>query len=143
MAAATGIVLVGAGTAYAYWTTTGSGTGTAKAGTSVPVTVTQDSTVNGLYPDGPAVPIDFTVNNPSPGAQFITSVSIAVTGTSSPTCTAANFDVDQPTITPANLASGATAFTGASTGAAIHMIDTGANQDACKSVTVNLSYSVN
>ena len=142
VAAATGVVLVGAGTAYAYWTTTGSGTGSASAGTSVPVTVAQDSTIAGLYPDGPDVPIDFTITNPSAGSQFISSVTIAVTGTSSASCTAANFDVSQPTITAGNIAAGATSYSGATTGAAIHMIDTGVNQDACKSVTVNLSYSV-
>jgi hypothetical protein len=136
------VLLAGAGAAIAYWTTTGSGTGTATAGTGVPVTVTQDSTITGLFPGGPNVAIDFTINNPAPGPQFVTAVAIAVTGTSNGGCTAADFQVTQPTITAANIPIGATSYLGASTGAAIRMIDTGVNQNACKGVTVNLSYTV-
>ena len=57
-----------------------------------------------------------------------------------PGCTAANFAVAQPTIAPANLAVGPTAYVG--TGASVRMIDTGVNQDTCKNVSVTVHYAV-
>lgn len=142
IAIATAAVLVGGGVAVAYWTTTGTGTGSGTTGTGSPVTVTQNSTVTGLYPGGPSQAIDFTINNPSAGQQYVTSVAIAVTGTSNVGCTAADFQVTQPTITAGEIPSGGTAYAGATTGAAIQMIDRATNQNACKGATVNLSYTV-
>jgi hypothetical protein len=140
IAIATAAVLVGGGVAVAYWTTTGTGTGTVGAGSGSTVTVTQNSTISGLYPGGPSQAIDFTINNPGPGQQYVTAVAIAVTGTSNPSCTSADFQVTQPTITAGEIPTGGTAYT--STGAAIQMIDRAANQNACKGATVNLSYTV-
>lgn len=142
IAIATAAVLVGGGVAVAYWTTSGTGTGTATAGTGSTVTVTQNSTVTGLYPGGPSQAIDFTINNPGPGQQYVTAVALAVTGTSNGSCTSADFQVTQPTITAGEIPTGGTAYLGATTGAGIKMLDRGANQNACKGVTVNLSYTV-
>ena len=142
VALATAAVFVGGGVAVAYWTTTGSGTGSVATGTSATVSVTQDSTITGLYPGGPAQDLDFTITNPNPGAQYISAVAVAVTGTSNAGCTSADFQVTQPTITAGNIAAGATAYTGASTGASIALKNTVLNQNPCKGVTVNLSYTV-
>ena len=129
---------LGGGVAYAYWTTSGSGDGDAVTGTDTGVTVTQDTTVTGLYPGGPAVPLDFTITNPGPSAQFVTNVVLSVVGV--PGCAAGNFAVAQPTITPANLAVGGTPYV--ASGASVRMIDTGVNQDTCKNVTVTVHYAV-
>jgi hypothetical protein len=68
-------------------------------------------------------------------------VAIAITSVSNPACTAANFVVVQPTLSPADLPVGATSFDGATTGAAIRMIDSGVNQNVCQGVTVNLGFT--
>jgi len=131
-------VALGGGVAFAYWTTTGSGDGTAATATDTGVTVTQDTVVTGLFPGGPAVPLDFTIDNPGPSAQFVTNVVLSVVGV--PGCAANNFAVVQPTITGANLPVGPTAYVGS--GASVKMVDTGVNQDLCKNVSVTVHYAV-
>ena len=139
------VLLLGGGVAFAYWTTTGTGTGTAGVGTDTHVTVTQNSTISGLVPGGPAVDVDFQVDNPGAGPETINGVSIAVTVTSSPgTCTPADFAVTQPNISgPVVIAGGGTAtFAGATTGADVSMVNSGSNQNGCKNATLQLTYTV-
>src|SRR5258707_15238922 len=70
------LVAIGASVgAYAYFTTTGSGSGTATVGTSSAVTL-YGTTVNTLYP-GTATEVDFTLDNPSPGHQYVTTIHLA------------------------------------------------------------------
>ena len=154
VAAIVALSLAGAGAAYAYWTTTGAGTGAGTAGTNTALTVTQNSTHAGLVPGGAAQPVDFTVNNPAASDVSITNVTISVSSTSNVGCTAADFAIVQPSKPAAG--AGAVLITGvssesftsgaggeqASTGATLRMINTASNQDACKSVTVNLAYAV-
>lgn len=73
LAVACGLV-VSTGIAYAYFTTTGSGTGTASTGESSELTLhgTADDT---LYP-GTNSPVHFTVDNDSPGHQYITTIKL-------------------------------------------------------------------
>lgn len=136
-----------AGTAFAYWSTTGSGTGTSATGTSQAVTVTQLGTVTGMAPGGADVPVNFRINNPQTTAQRIASVTVAV-GTitknsdNSPAsgCTSADFAITQPTAINADIpGSGGTDFS--PSGAAIHMINSSSNQDGCKDVKVNLTFT--
>jgi hypothetical protein len=138
-----------AGTAFAYWTTNGSGSATSSSGTTQAVTVTQTGTLpSGMAPGGPDQGISFKITNPKATAQYITSVTIAVgaitkisDGSTATGCTSADFAVTQPSAINANLASGDTAYPAASTGAAIHMQETGQNQDACKNVNVGLTFT--
>lgn len=143
------VALVGGGLAIAYWTTTGSGTGTGAVGTDTPVTVTQDSTVAGLVPGGPADALDFTVDNNAAGPQTINDVDVAITGVSNAGCTAADFTVTQPNLGGAvELPVGNTEFTSglggdvANTGAQVAMINSASNQDACKGATLTFTYTV-
>jgi hypothetical protein len=144
------VVLVGGGLAIAYWTTTGSGTGAGTVGTDTPVTVTQDSTVADLVPGGPADPLNFTIENDSDGPQRISSVSISITDVTAPgSCSAADFDVDQPnTGSFVDLPVGDTTFTSgsggnvANTGAQVSMINSVSNQNGCKGATLEFTYTV-
>lgn len=148
-----GGLLLAAGIAFAYWSTLGSGTGTAGVGTDEGVSVTQDSTITGLAPGGAAQAINFTVTNDSASTPVdIKSVVIGF-GSFAAGCSAADFTLVQPTKpsvgTPLSIApSGSLAFTSdgsgstGGTGASIAMNNTGSNQDACKSTTVNLTYNV-
>lgn len=132
-------VFVGGGIAVAYWTTTGSGTGTAATGDSSNVTITKTNAITGLYPGGPAQDIDLNINNSNASAQYVGVVTVTVDDTTDAGCTDADFIVTNGTIN-ANVPSGATnAYPG--TGASIAMDETGVNQDDCKDVTVNLSFS--
>jgi hypothetical protein len=137
-----------AGTAFAYWSTTGSGTGTSITGTGATVTVTQTGTTpTGLSPGGTSQPIAFKITNGKTTPQYIASVTIAVgtiiknsDGVTAATgCTAGDFAVTQPGAINTNLPAGDTAFN--STSAAIRMLESGSNQDGCKDVTVNLTYT--
>lgn len=147
-----GIVLSG-GIALAFWSTLGSGNGSASVSTDAGVTVTQDGSVSGLVPGGPAKPIDFTVTNDSAtAATQIRTVSIG-TGSFPAGCSSADFTVTQPSKpsvgTPLSVpAGGSLSFTSAGsgatggTGAAIAMVNSSSNQDACKLATFTLTFSV-
>jgi hypothetical protein len=141
-----GVLLVLAASAIAYWSTIGSGSGSATTGTSSAVTVTQTNTVTGLYPGGPAQDLEFKVTNPSSGNQYVATVTAAITsitkaGVPASGCTAADFTLTQaPTAVAQDLPSGDTAFTGTKT-PKLQMKNTASNQDACKGVTVNLTFS--
>lgn len=144
------VVLVGGGLAIAYWTTTGTGTGAGSVGTSTAVTVTQDSTVAGLVPGGPADVLDFTIDNPGDGPQTINSVVVSISDVTAPgTCTAGDFDIDQPSLGGAvELAVGDNTFTSGTggdfenTGAQVSMINSASNQDGCKGATLEFTYTV-
>lgn len=130
-----GAVALTAGAAFAYWTSTGSGTGSATTDSSTAWAVTIDSTnLQDLSPGGPTETINFHVKNNNSGVQSLASTTASVTGTSNAGCTATDFAVGTTSITYGSVASGAT-VNGTFT---LQMIDTGANQDACKGVTVNL-----
>lgn len=150
------VALVGGGLAIAYWTTTGTGTGSGAVGTSTPVTVTQDSTVSGLVPGGPADDLDFTINNPGAGPQTINSVTVSVSnvtkavGAPPGACTAADFAITQPDLGGAvELSTGNNAFTAgngsggpADTGASVSMINSATDQNGCKGATLEFTYTV-
>ncbi|MEO7979414.1 MAG: hypothetical protein ABI807_00700 [Sporichthyaceae bacterium] len=147
-------VLLGGGIAAAFWSTSGSGGGSADVGSDAGVTVAQANTVAGLVPGGTAQPIDFTVTNSSATAPVqIRTVVIGFGSTFTPGCSAADFVLTQPAKpsvgTPLSIAaSGSLAFTSGGagalggTGAAIAMLNTSLNQDACKLATVPLTFTV-
>ena len=147
------------GTAYAYWTTGGSGTAYGKTGTSQSLTITELDTVpnpapTGMTPGGPDQYIYYSITNPLSTAQWVASITITITsvtytltenghtaGNTATTCAAADFAVTSPTWTAQDVAPGTTNYTTTGTAGKIHMIDAAYNQDDCKDVTVNLSFS--
>jgi hypothetical protein len=135
-----------AGTAFAYWSTSGAGTGTSATGTGTAVTVTQIGTPpSGMVPGAADQPVAFRINNPQTTNQYIASVRVDVAsvtnggGTVVAGCTSADFAVTQPTAINADLSNGDHDYN--PSGALIHMINANRNQDACKGVTVNLSFT--
>lgn len=149
--AAAVIIAGGAGVAFAYWTNSGSGSGSADTGTNSAITVNQtnDALSGGLVPGGSAQQLsgDFTNGNSSPVYVHQVTVSIRPgfseqADTDKPACMATDFDLVQPDVTDAEVASGAN--TGSWDGASISLRDeTAFNQDNCKNVTVPLDYSSN
>jgi hypothetical protein len=135
--------------AYAYWTSTGSGTGSATVGTDTPWEVTTAAATGGpLTPDGPAQSIDYTVTNNSTGTQRLANVAISVANANGSawdgpgTCSAADFEVNGAAAGTAyddtSLAGDFAAAADDTAPITIQMIDTGANQNDCRGVTVPL-----
>jgi hypothetical protein len=128
--------------AFAYWTGTGSGEGTATAGETATLEINQTSVITGLGPGVAPQSLNgtFTASEPVRVGQ----VTATVTGTEldgDPVagCTAADFTIVQPTATNAVVATSGTTWGGGS----IAFNSTAANQDACKGVTVLISYTSN
>jgi len=138
--AAVTVVAIAAIGAYAYWTQGGSGTGSAATDTTTPVTVNQTSTITGLYPGGSAQPLSGDFDNPNASPVKVGSVTAIVLDTTNPGCTSADFTIGGTAAVDAVIPSGN--GVGSWSGLTIQMDDTGVNQNACKNVTVHLSYSV-
>ena len=156
-------VLALAGGAYAYFSAQGNGTGSASVGKSSPFTVGETGTPTGgpLYPDaaigtGNIHTDNYTVTNPSSGNEnlnkVVISIATATGGTWSsqadpnePACTAGDFSVGGQAVghawTDASLAQDFAAGASHSGTVTVQMIDDGANQDNCQSVTVPLYFS--
>src|SRR5262249_48995189 len=161
--AAVAAVSVGAFGAYAWFSTSGDGTGSALVGTSSPFVVTTSPAIPVLGPLAPAAVgdanaplavVDYQVANSQEGNQFLHTVTIKVDpsfdipGTDgNPHCTAADFSLNF-SLTPGNtvtdtynhnLLSESDAPANAVSGqVVIQMVESDANQDACKGATVPL-----
>ncbi len=137
------VVAVVAG-AIAYFTDTGSGTGQANVGTSTAWGVTFQATTGTMYPGSGTSTVNYTVTNNGSGNQFLNGTTAAVvndgsgnveqSGTPVPGClvawfSAANNSPAAATIAPAGTTTGSTDVT---------MIESGTNQNACKSVTPDI-----
>jgi copper(I)-binding protein len=132
------------GVAYAYWTANGSGTGTGTTAAGVTNLTATSAALNPMYPGDSAQPIVITVHNPSTQTVYVTSVSASVSGTSNVGCTAGDFTVvgSPEAVGQEIAASGNLTLTSPLVPPTIQFHDTGVNQDACKGVTVNLSFSI-
>jgi hypothetical protein len=132
-----------ASAAFAYFTTTGTGPGSATAGSSTVLTIVQTNAITGLTPGGPAQPVAFTINNPSPnGDQTLGVVSATVTSvtpTGANVCTTANFTTTAAGAVVGEILNGGTFTSTGATEPTVQMVETGANQDGCEGATVNLT----
>lgn len=143
--------------AYAYFTSSGHGTGSATVGTDSAWVVSQSGAPAGgpLYPDatigtGNIETATYTVNNPSPGHQYLAQVDISVANAngsawSSGSCNASDFSVGgapvgttyTDTDSAGNFAPGETQTDSVT----VQMIDNGSDQNDCRGLTVPLYYS--
>lgn len=136
-------VAVTATTAFAYWTSSGRGSGSATAGDAPTVSLVGDKPT-GMFPGGPAKPLNIKVTNPGPGNAYIASVSVSIGSITnaegedaSSACAADNFTLVQPEWTARDLTMGEHDAPGAS----IAMVnDPNHSQDGCKNVIVGLLY---
>jgi hypothetical protein len=151
------VVALGGGAAYAYWSSTGTGQGgAATAADQKPVDIsTAGASITDLTPGGPAKALNLTLKNGANGTASLRTVTVKLdsvskdgtTITDPNVCSPADFTVTQPV--PAKDAAGnalpwvvPAKSTLAATGATIAMNDDPArNQDGCKAVGLNLSYS--
>jgi hypothetical protein len=145
MAIAAGVVAVAvAGTAYAFWSSGGAGTGSASVTNpgAQSVSISQTGSINNLSPGGPAQTVAGTVANSNGNAVRVGTITATVSGTSDAGCPASEFSLPQATATVNQTLPGGTGSANWS-GISVQLNETGANQDDCKGVTVNLSFSSN
>jgi hypothetical protein len=148
LAAGLAVTVFSGGAAYAYWTAAGTGSGKAAAASgTTALTVNQTTVVTPMYPGDSPQTLSGTFGNANTGLVYVTSVTVSIASVKNATgadivgCTAADYALTGPTMTVAKeVAPGNPS--GAWTGATIQFKNTGANQDACKSATVNLAYAV-
>jgi hypothetical protein len=148
----TGVIALSSAVAgYAYWTSTGTDSGAAAVGTTSPWQV-DVSTATGLplYPGGNVQAVQYTVTNSGGVDQRLNSVTVSVANPdSSPwaagSCSAADFSVNGAAAGSPYVAAGLADLYGpggSQTGTVyVSMVDTGANQNDCKGVTVPLYFA--
>jgi hypothetical protein len=148
VAAMTGVLVLGGGTAYAYWTATGSGTGSASTQASVStLTVNQVSTVTNMGPGDSPQTLSGTFNNSNPGPAYVGTVTASVAsvtkavGAVAGTCDATDYTLANAAMT-VNTQVPAGTSQGSWTGATLKFNNKATNQDACKGATVNLAYTI-
>ena len=105
--------------------------------------------VPGLYPGGPAQPIDFAITNPGSASVYVGHVAIAATGLSGTgnngaieACDTSMYPISPgaPGVFVNQMVQPGTSFYSPS-GASISMHDDGNNQDNCQGATVNLGFT--
>ncbi len=144
-----GMTLAGTGVAFAYWTAQGTGTGEATTGTNAAFLISSTTSGDPLSPNGPVQTVAFTVTNPASGVQQLSNVFVRIAEDGGDTwdavdgCSDADYTVEI-TSTPTDLGPVSINPGSSVTGtASIQMIDTGDNQDACKSAIVPLWFETN
>ena len=137
-----GLVLGLAGGAFAFWTQGGSGTGSATTGTTATITVNETTSATDLYPGGPAQALAGNFDNPNAGTTHIGAVTAAVDNAHLPSgCVAADFTVNNAGTTNSGTLAQGTGV-GSWSGITIKMNETGVNQDACKTASIPLTYTL-
>ena len=140
------VTVISAGAAHAYWSAAGSGTGTGTTEASTDsVRVVQTTTLTAMYPGDAAQTLSGTFTNPNDGPVHVNSVAVSVASVTKDDVTATGCTSEDFTLALNPMTTGWDAAVDDSatwTGATIKFNNTGANQDACKGVTVNLGYAV-
>jgi hypothetical protein len=132
------IALTSGGVALAYWTSSGAGAGTAATGTTADVTVNQTTSTTNLYPGG-HVALTGNFDNTNTGSVKVGTVTATV-GTLPTGCVAADFTISGSGVVNAEIPAGT--GVGAWSGITLTMNDTSSNQDACKTQSIPVTYSV-
>lgn len=137
------LTVLGIGIAYAFWTSTGTGTGEATTGQSVALTISSDEAVGTISPGGAGQTVEFTVTNPGPGVQSLSSVTVTMADAQGEAWLppeGCSIDDYTASITTAPTY-GVLQVDGTATGTAtVTLANTGVNQDACQGATVPLRF---
>ena len=134
------MLLIVAGAAIAYFTSTGSGTGTATVGNSSAVTL-HATTASTLYP-GTSSTVNFTVDNPSPGAERVGTLHLASVTTDGAHSACSMSDFTMPDVTANQTFPNGNGQAVTATGT-LTMANTGVSQDACQGAPLTLNLTSN
>ncbi len=126
----------------AYFTSQGSGTGTATVGNSSNVTL-HGTVTSTLYP-GSSSPVTFTVDNPSPGAEFVHTIHLeSITPDASHASCSVVISGGNPDFTMPDVVANQDIPSGngnpVTAEGTITMNDTHVNQNACQGATLTLN----
>ena len=143
-------VLAIAAVAYAFWSAAGDGTGTAATDSASGALTINGDALTGLAP-GRTVALTGTIVNPNDYDVRVSSLqvdSIAVDAAHlGAGCALANYDFSASPVTVNTTLQesngGATDEVAFPAGLTVTMLETGANQDACKGATITVDYSTN
>jgi hypothetical protein len=136
------VTLALAGVAVAFFTSTGSGTGAAEIGSLVKVTL-HGNVASSLYP-GTSSTVTFTVDNPSPGSELVSTIHLASitpdAGHSgcSTVITGGNPDFTMPDVVANQSFPSGNGQAVTATGT-LTMNETGVSQNACQGATLTLN----
>lgn len=139
-------ILAVAGIAVAYFTSQGSGTGTATVGNSSNVTL-HGTVTSTLYP-GSSSPVTFTVDNPSPGAEFVKTIHLeSITPDAGHASCSVVISGGNPDFTMLDVVANQDIPSGngnaVTAQGTITMNDTNVNQNACQGATLTLNLTSN
>jgi hypothetical protein len=132
--------VVAVGIALAYFTASGSGTGSATGGTSSAVTI-HGTAATSLFP-GTSTTVNFTVDNPSQGAQRVNAIQLesVTTDAAHSACVMSDFTMPNVTVNQTFPNGNGQAVTATGT---LSMANTALNQDACQGAPLTLHLSSN
>jgi hypothetical protein len=102
--------------------------------------------VGSVYPGGSSVPIDLAVTNTGSSAITVTSVAVKIAGASNAGCDTSNFSIASQLAASVSVPAGSTvslsqAGVPSTQWPQIAMLDTAANQDACRGAAIDLAYT--
>jgi hypothetical protein len=139
IATGTGAVVAMAigGLALAYWTSTGTGTGTGSTGAGTNDLTAVSAATSALTPGGTSV-VDFAVTNSNATtSEHFSSVSYTITPSDSG-CLASDFSISGLPINQTVAANSTT-----HQNVTVSFADSGISQNACKSNTLAIAYTIN
>jgi hypothetical protein len=147
------VMALAGGSALAYWTQDGSGSGSASAGQpQCRISVQQDNPTVGLFPGGPSMPLTGRFQSPSTMPLHASSLTAVVRPFSSqvetgkPACTQADFVIvgnSGPFTIAADTGPGGSGTPTTWSGLSVRLVENGLNQDNCKTVLVDIDYTLN
>jgi len=146
-------LLAFAGAAVAYFSTTGSGSGSATVGKSsaLAISATITPATGGLVPGGSPADVQFSVNNPSSGNQYVGTVSLTgvkaytsqggtdITGTGAGQCDTSAFSMS-PVTENRDVPSGSSTLPA---DGSLVFSDSGSNQDGCQGAYLVATFASN
>jgi hypothetical protein len=102
--------------------------------------------IGSVYPGGSSVPIDLALTNTGSSAITVTSVAVKVAGASNAGCDTSNFSIASQLAASVSVPAGSTvslsqAGVPSTQWPQIAMLDTAANQDACRGAAIDLAYT--
>jgi len=102
--------------------------------------------IGSVYPGGSSVPIDLAVTNTGSSAITVTSVAVKIGGTSNAGCDTSNFSIASQLAASVSVPAGSTVSLSQAGVPSIQwpqiaMLDTAANQDACRGAAIDLAYT--
>jgi hypothetical protein len=127
---------VAGGVAFAYFSSTGTGTGNVSVGSSSAVVI-HGTTTDTLYP-GTSATVHFSIDNPSPGHEYVQKIHLASVDTGSAQCDPTWFTMSDVTVNQDFPSGNGQSVTPTGT---LNMANAATSQDACQGANLTLHFT--